>query len=283
MATRTTSLNSDVSTNAAFTAWVNEVHTAITAFGWVQTADTGQIANPASVNNPGISTDAGFLIYHMNDSLQSTSPFFLKLTFGCGSATTIPRLKAQIGTATNGTGTLTGNFTTEQTTQTTAVAGTGNVYTSGSTSRFQMTAWPTLGNKVHVISIERDRSSLGAEQAFGAHQYFSSPGQTRSQFCPQPASGGVGAVENTSIALLSTQTTQSALSSVGLGAVRAAYGPLRNPGISILLCSRGDFTNETTNTVNIYGANHTYLAVIQANLSGVSLINSAAGIFMLFE
>ena len=104
----------DQTSDAAFRTWIQEI---ITAFGTTltltQTADTGQI-NTATVTRPAVAnTSAGFVIFRFNDTLQATSPIFIKLEFGTGTtATTSPNMWITVGTATNGAGTLTGTTTT---------------------------------------------------------------------------------------------------------------------------------------------------------------------------
>lgn len=95
--------------SAGFQAWITEMTTELTAVGLTQTADTGQI-NPATVALPGsANTIAGSQIWRFNDTLQATSPVFLKIEYGTGGAiTTVPLIILSIGQGSNGSGTLTG-------------------------------------------------------------------------------------------------------------------------------------------------------------------------------
>lgn len=114
MTTATTTTVIDQSTDAAFRTWVAEIITAlVTTCGVTQTADTGQI-NTATVTRAAINTAAGYVILRFNDTAQSTSPIFIKLEFGSGSATTEPSMWITVGTGSNGSGTLTGTTTTRQ-------------------------------------------------------------------------------------------------------------------------------------------------------------------------
>jgi hypothetical protein len=112
MTTAATSTVIDHTSNAGFQAWVAEVVTMLfgtgaNQLGVTQTADTGQI-NPATVTRPGVTTMAGYVIGSFNDSLQSTSPIFFKLQFGTLGSATTPAMQIQLGTGSNGSGTLTG-------------------------------------------------------------------------------------------------------------------------------------------------------------------------------
>ena len=106
MTTSTTTTPIDQTSDAAFRTWVAEIITQLAAVGLTQTADTGQI-NTSTVTRAASSTAAGYTIWRFSDTLQSTSPIFLKLEFGSGSGgNTYPQMWVSISTGTNGAGTL---------------------------------------------------------------------------------------------------------------------------------------------------------------------------------
>lgn len=113
MTTRTTVTVIDQSTDAAFQTWVAEYISMLTSVGLVQTSDTGQI-NTATVTRAAVNTSAGYAIFRMNDSMQGSAPIFFRFEFGSGSAITTPRLLMNVGTATNGAGTLSGGDSATQ-------------------------------------------------------------------------------------------------------------------------------------------------------------------------
>lgn len=114
MTTAATTTVIDQSTDAAFRTWVAEIITQlVTTCGITQTADTGQI-NTSTVTRASANTMAGYVILRFNDTAQSTSPIFIKLEFGSGSANTEPSMMITVGTGSNGSGTLTGTTTTRQ-------------------------------------------------------------------------------------------------------------------------------------------------------------------------
>jgi hypothetical protein len=116
MTTNTYTTTWDHSTTAGFRAWGSALSAAIQACGCALTADTGQI-NWATVNVPaGANTAAGYEIYAFTDTLQATSPIYIKLEYGTGplGAANYPMLWVTVGTATNGAGTLTGTTTVRQ-------------------------------------------------------------------------------------------------------------------------------------------------------------------------
>ena len=96
----------DNSSNTGFRAWGSELSNNFSAVGLVNhTADTGQI-NWATANVPASSgVYAGYEIWKFNDSLQSTSPIYMKVEYGTyGYSATSPSLRISVsnGWANNG-------------------------------------------------------------------------------------------------------------------------------------------------------------------------------------
>lgn len=108
MTTATWSSGNLHDTDANFRIWGSEFSAKLAAVGLVQTADTGQI-NWSTVTRGAAGTDSGYEVWRFNDTLQGTAPLFLKFYFGTGQVTTTcPRLRIEVGTGSNGSGTLTG-------------------------------------------------------------------------------------------------------------------------------------------------------------------------------
>jgi hypothetical protein len=53
---------------------------------------------------PGTNTDGGFSVWRFDDTLQATVPIFVKFYFGTSDATSRPRIRFEIGAATEGAG-----------------------------------------------------------------------------------------------------------------------------------------------------------------------------------
>lgn len=113
MTTSTYTSTWEAKTNAGFQAWGSAISAAIRACGFAATADTGQI-NWTTVASPTTNNAvAGYEIYAFNDTLQSTSPVYFKLSYGSGSyhassTNGYPQLLITVGTGTDGAGNLTG-------------------------------------------------------------------------------------------------------------------------------------------------------------------------------
>lgn len=115
MTTSSWSTGSIHDSDANFRIWGKEISDQLQAMsGLVKTSDTGQI-NWTTVTRPGSSTDAGYEIYYLNDSLHGTAPIYFRIDYGTNSATTAPRVKLTVGTSTNGAGTIGGIATAART------------------------------------------------------------------------------------------------------------------------------------------------------------------------
>jgi hypothetical protein len=113
MTTGSTNTVVDNTSDAGFRTWGNELMTMlITTLGLTQTADTGQLAFPmTATTRPAVSTAAGYYILRFNDTLQSTTPIYIKIELGSGATQTIPVIWVTVGTGSNGSGTLSGAST----------------------------------------------------------------------------------------------------------------------------------------------------------------------------
>jgi len=157
----------DVSSAAAFRKWVQGIHDAFVACGWVQTADTGQIADISTLAVPAINTAAGYRMYRLDDALQATAPIYIKFEPGVGSSSTRPTLWFTIGRTTNGAGTLSNLLLARTQTNYNSPGITTEVasYASGDGSSLCLALWPAHGGStqpvVHLV-IERSRDQGGA-------------------------------------------------------------------------------------------------------------------------
>jgi len=156
------------STDALFRAWAQFIHDALSAGGWEQTADTGQI-NLATVTKPGAAnTMQGYEVWRMADSLQGSFPVYLKVSYGSGNgAANEPGIDLSLGTGSNGSGTVTGLFlTTMRVDNQSNGTGIAAMYShsSGSTSHIAVSLFVNVtGAYLVSFSIERARDSTGAE------------------------------------------------------------------------------------------------------------------------
>lgn len=269
-------------TTTNFTIWTTALHTGF-LLGWVQTTDAGQI-DPYSVTYPGTGVDAGYLIYRMNDSLQSANPVFCKIIPGGGTSVSgAPSLKLQIGTGTDNLGNLTGATSAQRVMTYSSNNGGGNSYFSVDTDRIQCCCWAGGSTESLFFSIERDLDSSGITTTNGIHflTWGGSVGPTApiSQFIASLSFGPAGPTEAKIVTLISSQLSQTSNSLTGLGVVRANYGSLRNPSVNLLIGSKGEFVSEIPCYVSLYGVTRTFIPLVNAAFLGVG--NNTAPVLLM--
>jgi hypothetical protein len=111
MATAAWASGNEHSTDALFRVWGSELSAKFAAVGLVQTADTGQInwatATRAANSSSFATGNAGYEIWRFNDSVQAAAPIYMKVLYGTGLSGA-PRIGIEVGTGSDGAGTLTG-------------------------------------------------------------------------------------------------------------------------------------------------------------------------------
>lgn len=171
--------NPSVSSDATFRTWGSTLSAGLATAGLVQTADTGQI-NWASVTRPaGGSTSAGYEIWRFNDALQATKPIFFKISYATGVANTTACIQnIQVGTGSNGSGTITGpNYTFAGASFTSGGAATNanaDSYFTHVTSGAFSGVWNFQGYSTSTIPamalvIDRTRDSSGTATGDGVY------------------------------------------------------------------------------------------------------------------
>lgn len=95
--------------DATYQEWRDEFITklGLMVAGGVLAADETNIT-PGAGARPGASTEQGYAVYHLADSLHGTSPVYIRFGLGTHLGTTAPRIQVTTGTSTNGSGVLGG-------------------------------------------------------------------------------------------------------------------------------------------------------------------------------
>lgn len=281
-----------VQSDAEFRTLYGYIRTALTNFGWVQTSDTGQV-NPSTMTYPGSNNlDAGYECWRMNDSLQATRPFGMKIRPGRGTANGVMRIAVSFsmsnftGSGTfEGTETTTHNQETCQAPSTRAIGDTTqfNIWASGDTNRFVFAFFPdTLAAGFGtMLGIERTHNSDGSDNGNGITGYSAWFKQNINNWygLQKPwADNGTNAFRtNNSAAGFWTfpgaagssfgntpRQWDDGLSTLYNGNVFAfpifpAWPGWKYPGLNQLVYAYNDFPIDQTNfDVTILGATHTY-------------------------
>lgn len=270
MAKVTTTLASDLSTSAGLQAIVTAIHTRITGFGWVQTADAGQ-ANPATVVRPGAgSTVAGYLIYRMADALQGAAPVYMKLEVGSGAAGASSfSIWVTVGSGTDGAGALTGILSERIQFSQSTLAVSATPYEcqwSGATDRFAMCLFRDDPTTTHtlVFGIERSKDDTKANTGAGVLiQGGRGGGNTavgaffKQQYLDRAT--GPGNVDNILVSACPVGTTGGYGTTVGVYPTIPLAGVAQEPGLNFAIYLAGDIPAGSTQTLSVAGTNHDYL------------------------
>lgn len=196
MATDRRTLPSYQTDDTAFRAWAAGIHAQIIAMGLVQTTDTGQV-DLSTVTKPTVAnTFAGYRVYRFADSLQATKPVFIKLEWGVAAAVTTPNMRLQVGVATNGAGTISGNNTSQITVTPVSAPSAGQTresFCSGSTSALRLIANfdPALNGHGMIVFAERTVDPDGTPNGSGVVVHAGGITSTFSVFQLLPFTGGV--------------------------------------------------------------------------------------------
>lgn len=279
MAGSTVSLVASNATNAAFRAWGSAVNTALAALGLVQTSDTGQI-NWTTVTAPvATNTQTGYEIWRFNDSLQSTRPIFFRLDYGShAQGSSSPQMWLTVGTASNGSGTITSHASWTGTVSaqtslcigTTAPSGTNYCYFgNGDGSAIAMLMWPSQGAwGGGVFAIERTRNADGTPNGDGFY-YIRADSSSAAAVVWQQFVFTAGFTQQTSQAYLPTtvwapapnNTTQTIGTTLYPLPVFTGCTPkLQGPSQILVVVHKNDLSAHTQFTMTHYGTARTWVA-----------------------
>lgn len=164
MATATGNYVHDNSSLANFQNWTTPIYDAfVTTCGWVQTADSGQAANPIAAVP---SSAYAYWIFKANDAAASTLPIYVKVEMGYNSTTV--RIRMTAGTGSDGSGNITGGVSSAPWTitslETNDGATTYTCYFSGDAGAFRMFMWQSAAiNNGVLFGLVRSTDSAGAK------------------------------------------------------------------------------------------------------------------------
>jgi hypothetical protein len=156
----------DNSTLANFKQWAKAISDFMTSAGWTKSSDTGQVDWTAIASVP----TAGNFVYEIWQPGDALTTFYLKIEYGTNTASTNTgsQIRLTIGTSTNGSGTLSGFVTSQQsypqTAQTvTSTSAQWQCHFSGDASRIGIMMW-------------RDETLVAAPVFFGVQRSLDSSG-----------------------------------------------------------------------------------------------------------
>lgn len=269
MTTQEKYLLPDNSTDVNFRAWGKALSDFLTACGVTKTADTGQIDWTTVTRPLATSTSQGYEIRQLTDSAQSTFPQYIKIEYGSASgAATIPQVWVTTGTATNGSGTLTGFGLGRQVIVLAASASSTQPYPcwfSGRSSGFAISMFVGLASTRAVLSFERSLNSSGSGDGNGTlvAQLTSLATSLTAYANPQGAasSGGVGFSGGLLPRLCTTSSANVNLGQQLPFAAICSWMPGKGVAYTQNLLTVGPMVEGTVFTATRYGVTRTYRVV----------------------
>jgi hypothetical protein len=272
-------LTMDMTSDATYRAWVTAIHNQISAMGWVQTSDTGQI-NLSTATRSG-TRGANYEIWRTNDG---NTNIYLKIEYVSTNGSGTPGLAFSTGFATDGAGNLTGTQvgprTGNNTGQTISDTTARTCVISGSTSRLCFTLNMNaiqLANTL-LFSIERAKNSDGTDVTNGDHMFCFFGGGSNNNIAIDgygvtvqggghfvPHTGGMPPVEPGGLSFpISNSNSGTSLYNGNQAAsmwIPFAGSP-QNPGLNLLAMLASDSpSRDTTQSITVYGASHIYYSI----------------------
>lgn len=223
---------------------------------------SGQI-NWATVTYPAAPGYAGYEMYRFSDTLQTTYPVIIKITYGRGS---YPQIIVQVGKAQDGAGTFVGLTTTAVTythTQNYAVPTlAANRVAAGSNYLvFHFGFNPGAGtNQPYFLSVERTKTAAGLDTNRGIAVLHGNAANAWSNHLYAFDGGEISKNDSTKLEVL--------VPSVGhgsTGTITAVYpawyyaGPYAGQHTGVVFAFPGNVTSGVSFTVTIAGSSKTYL------------------------
>ena len=274
------SLVCDNTTDANYRQWTNALSSAFTAVGLTKTTDTGQAVFDGTQTHTTATTAStvpNWEIRQFTDSLQATSPFFLKIWYGCSAATnSSPALFIQVGTGTDGAGNLTGTVSNI------FESGTGTNYTtlipcyvSGDGGRINVALYPgNVANSGCGFYVERLKDDNGNPIGDGVNFVsFSTAyaGGKQQQFVPKAGTGPVypSSPMNNFVCQMPFTGTGAYGNNLGVFPVCPNRGFTDNPDLGGLAYFQSDLpVGGIIIPITLYGVLHNYILISNINNAG---------------
>jgi hypothetical protein len=275
MATFTSAtVNTDLSTDARYQAlWGTIVDTQIQGLGgWTYVSQTGD-ADPASTATGSNDTYPAFRCY---STTVGATTWYLRLDYGHGASG--PKMKIQVGTTVNGSGTLGGQTSTQKTLLYPGTVGASqSVFLSAAAGRLMIQIGIGTSNGTWTaLSVHGAVDNTGAMQS--GIELFAYQHVTNTPGCQYvPSSGTVPAWKDYWPCAFGTEATQkiATIAMTGHPVLWDSTGA-NNPTLAVCELPSSDFSVTFSTNITIYGTSRTFLINGCFNVSAGST-NVAAG------
>lgn len=256
MATRIYSGVLDSSTLADWKSWSQEISNALSAFGWIQTSDTGQVNWSTIGAVPATGATTAYEIWKM-PTVSGLFDVYLRINYSASEIDLI------LGVGTNGAGVLS-SPTTLQVVSCNVAGGSGNIRTSGSTNRFCGIIGSTnSGTKQPgVFAIERSHDANGNDT--NSFVVLATVSQNQGPFSQLLYPSGAASLQlsgGQACLLPAGLSTGVQGTNLGISPVFPWDGIPENPMTSLWAGYSGDIVNDAQISVTIYGQSRTLTGV----------------------
>jgi hypothetical protein len=275
----------DNSSLANFKNWAQAISSAFSSAGWTTTSDTGQV-NWSTIAVVPTSGNFVYEIWQPADALQTGSTtFYVKIQYGTSAGSPAGcRVQINIGSGTDGAGTLTGTVLTNREPMNTTTNGTGSTtydcYFSGDTDRFAFMMWRSKADASNGqpfgAVIERTKNTDGTNSSDGAllltwSNWANASSGTGMQTLVFSVGGSNGPTNRSYITIANIANASGAFNNnIPVQPVFPDYGKYGNPITGAAFIHTQDVAEGCLFTVSLYGATRTYIAT-----GNISLTNPA--------
>jgi hypothetical protein len=258
------------------------INNALTTFGWVQSADTGQVnwSTYSSLAN----------VYEVWKPGDALAVFYVRIDYIYNS-NSAPSFKVTLGTTTNGSGTITG-VNTGALTVTSALNSVSSstpysCYFSGSASRFSMLLWTSTTTSSFLsmfLAIERSLDANGNYTATHASVIWAgwNTSNQRHQRTLHFSSGITN--EDSGICAIQSGTATTASGFAGNVPISPLFPNIGYFDYPLTVAATGratDFSEGSTYATTLYGASRTYIASKKDALGNFMPSDQANGVVLM--
>jgi hypothetical protein len=285
---RTFQLVDNATVLSNFKSWAMSISSALSSFGWLKSADTGQV-NWSTISVTPTNSTPVFEIWKANDSLASTLPIFIKVWYLVTATSPAgPTIELTFGTGSNGAGTLT-NATATITLNSVPASQTNLSYEcdySGSSGRFACCMFQGWSG-CFFFSVERSHDASANDT--GSYFTFLAVGSlnTGVQQTVRPSSaGGPLPAESSPITVHTSNTTgivPGGDASLSACPVWPMVGGLGNPLLNAVSVKTNDVAGSLIVPVSLYGTARNYLIMKTLNSGSIGRLGGSTGLAMLCQ
>lgn len=256
----TTFTSASITSDALLQTYWQNWNTAFTTVGLVYVSQTGDV-NTGTVTRTG-GTSYGFRVYRFNDTLQSTTPIYLKFELSCTTGASL-LIRCSWGTGVNGSGTLTGQVSDLGGAGYTSSTGTSatDVRVSGDTNRLTFLVYTTFpGSLSYIVGCERLKNAAGTDLSTGYWNFVQTNLTTQTWVQTVPSSGTIPSAQLPWMLQSNSNPSSSTYGgNVFISPVFPLIGALYPPTLSLVVYCNADIVNGTTVAIPLYGTNRTFL------------------------